>query len=68
MIELLQSTDPVRLSFLRQALESAGVAAFVSDPGPWPGALPMRLMVAEDDVELARRAIDEAEAAVGGGC
>jgi hypothetical protein len=66
MIELLRLTDPVRLSFLRQALEAADIAVFVSDSGPWPGAIPVRLMVAAEDEELARRTIAEAEALVGG--
>jgi hypothetical protein len=64
MIQLLSTTDPVRVAFLRQVLESAEIAVFVSDPGPWPGAMPMRMLVAEDDLDLARRAVAEAEAAL----
>lgn len=64
MIELLRTTDPVRISFLRQALEAADITVFVSDPGPWPGALPVRMMCLADDEDLARRTIAEAEAAL----
>jgi hypothetical protein len=66
MIELLASTDPVRLAFLRQVLEAADIPVFVSDPGPWPGAMPCRMLVPEADLELARRAIADAEAALEG--
>jgi hypothetical protein len=65
MIELVRTTDPVRLSFLRDALEGAGVDVLVFDSqSPWPGAIPGRLMVADEDAEIARRVIAEAERAL----
>lgn len=66
MIELLRTTDPVRLSFLRQVLEAADIPAFVTDAGPWPGAIPIRLLCSAEDEDMARRAIAEAEAAIAG--
>lgn len=62
MIELLVTDDPVRVGFLRQVLEAAGVPVFATDPGPWNG--PVRLMVPAADEELARRAVAEAEASL----
>jgi hypothetical protein len=62
MIEILATTDPVRLHFLRSLLEEADIQVFVFDAGgQWPGAFPARLMVAADDEALARRLIAEAE-------
>lgn len=63
MIELLKTSDRIRLHFLESYLREAGVRAFVFEGGsPWPGAFPARLMVPEDEEDLARRLIDEAEA------
>lgn len=62
MIQLLVTDDPVRVAFLRQVLEAAGIAVFATDPGPWNG--PVRLMVPAPDEELARRAVAEAEASL----
>ena len=63
MIELAKTFDPVRLSFLRSILAEAGVEAVVLDTGAgaiWPGAIPARVMVAEEDAWRARRALAEA--------
>ena len=63
MIELERTSDPVRLSVLRSVLTDAEIDHYVFDTGAgnlWQGAIPMRLMVREDDLELARRAIAEA--------
>ena len=63
MIELERTDDLVRLSVLRSVLTDAEIDHFVFDAGAgnlWRGAIPMRLMVREEDVELARRAIAEA--------
>jgi hypothetical protein len=63
MIELERTSDPVRLSVLRSVLTDAEIDHFVFDTGAgnlWRGAIPIRLMVREDDLELARRAIAEA--------
>lgn len=59
MIELLVTSDPVRLSFLQSLLADAGVESFVFDgEGPWPGAIPSRLMVSSDDEAAARRVLE----------
>jgi len=63
VIELERTFDPVRLSVLRSVLTDAEIDHYVfeADPGlPWQGAIPARVMVRENDVELARRAIAEA--------
>jgi hypothetical protein len=63
VIELERTDDLVRLSVLRSVLTDAEIDHFVFDAGAgnlWRGAIPMRLMVREEDVELARRAIAEA--------
>ena len=63
MIELARTSDPVRLSVLRSVLTDAEIDHFVFDTGAgnlWQGAIPVRVMVREDDLELARRAIAEA--------
>jgi hypothetical protein len=63
VIELERTSDPVRLSVLRSVLTDAEIDHYVFDTGAgntWPGAIPMRLMVREEDIELARRAIAEA--------
>jgi hypothetical protein len=63
VIEIERTSDPVRLSVLRSVLTDAEIDHYVFDTGAgnlWQGAIPMRLMVREEDVELARRAIVEA--------
>jgi hypothetical protein len=63
VIELERTFDPVRLSVLRSVLTDADIDQFVFDSGAgnlWQGAIPLRLMVREDDLELAQRAISEA--------
>jgi hypothetical protein len=62
MIELLVTEDPVRLSFVQQVLEAADIPCFATDAGPWRG--PVRLLVPAADLDLARRAVAEAEAAL----
>jgi hypothetical protein len=61
VIELIKTSDPVRLSFLRAVLEEAELHPFVLGASPYPGVLPSRLMVPDSEVELARRLIVEAE-------
>lgn len=64
MIEVAKTTDPIRLSFLRSALEGAGVPSQVFDAGAgsiWPGAIPMRLMVEEKDGWRAKHVLAQAE-------
>jgi hypothetical protein len=63
MVEIERTMDVVRLSILRSVLNDAGIDNFVFDSGAgnlWQGAIPSRLMVQDDDVELARRAIEQA--------
>ena len=63
MIEIERTMDPVRLSVRRSVLTDADIDHFVFDSGAgnlWQGAIPLRLMVREDDLELAQRAIAEA--------
>ena len=60
MIEIERTSDPVRLSVLRSVLTDAEIDHFVFDAGAGgilQGAIPVRLMVREEDLELARRAI-----------
>ena len=62
MIAILETSDPVRLSFLKTILEEGGFHPFVFDGGnPYPGVYPCRLMVPESEVELAKRLMVEVE-------
>jgi hypothetical protein len=64
MIELISTSNPVRLSFLRAVLADAGIETAVFDSGAgslWGTAIKSRLMVDEDDLPQARRVIAEAE-------
>jgi len=59
------SNDPVRLSFLTALLADAGIEATLLDQHMSVvegsiGAIPRRLMVAEDDYSRARRVLLEA--------
>lgn len=63
MVELERTMDPIRLSVLRSVLTDAEIDHFVFDTGAGgilQGVIPFRVMVSEDDVELARRALSEA--------
>jgi hypothetical protein len=63
MTELERVRDPVRLSALRAALADAGIESFVFDAGMgglFQGVIQARLMVADDDLELARHALKQA--------
>ena len=60
MVELERTLDGVRLSVLRSVLNDAGIDSVVFDSGAgalWTGAIPVRLMVHDEDIELARRAV-----------
>jgi hypothetical protein len=64
MIEVLSTSDAVRLSFLRAVLKDAGIETAVFDAGAgslWGSAITSRLMVEEDDLAQAKRLIAEAE-------
>jgi hypothetical protein len=63
MIELERTTDPIRLSVMRSVLTDADIEHFIFDASAGAllqGVIPVRLMVREEDVELARRALGEA--------
>jgi len=64
MVELLATSDPVRLSFLRAVLKDAGIETTVFDAGAgslWGSAITSRLMVEQDDLNQAKRLMAEAE-------
>ena len=63
MTELERTRDPVRLSALRAALADGGVESFVFDAAAGsllPPAIPARLMVVDDDADLARHILAQA--------
>lgn len=65
MVELMKTTNPVRVSFLRAVLADAGIESFVADAGAaslWGATIPARLMVDEGDLARAKRLIADAEA------
>ncbi len=64
MVELIKTSNPVRMSFLRAVLGDAGIATFVADTGAaalWGSIIPTRLLVDEADLARAKRLIAEAE-------
>jgi hypothetical protein len=62
MIAILETSDVVRLNFLKTILEEGGFHPFIFDGGnPYPGSYPSRLMVLESEVEMAKRLIAEVE-------
>ncbi|WP_029009857.1 DUF2007 domain-containing protein [Azospirillum halopraeferens] len=65
MTEILRTNDVVRLSWLSALLADAGIGAVVLDTHTSVlegsiGAIPRRLMVADDDAERARRVLADA--------
>lgn len=65
MRELVNSNDPVRLSFLIALLADAGITAVLLDAHTSAiegsiGAIPRRLMVAAEDERRAREVLREA--------
>ncbi|MEO8811799.1 MAG: DUF2007 domain-containing protein [Caulobacteraceae bacterium] len=63
MIELLRTTDPIKLTALQAALASGGVVATAFDAAAgslWQAVIPVRLMVADGDANAARRVLREA--------
>ncbi|HLY90156.1 MAG TPA: DUF2007 domain-containing protein [Acetobacteraceae bacterium] len=65
MRELVNSNDPVRLSFLTALLADAGIMAVLLDVHTSAiegsiGAIPRRLMVAAEDERRAREVLREA--------
>jgi hypothetical protein len=61
MIAILETSDPVRLSFLKTILEEAELHPFIFETNSAYHFLPSRLMVPESEVELARRLIAAVE-------
>lgn len=65
MIELMRTNDAVLISFVEALLRDAGVSFFVADnhmsviEGSL-GILPRRVMVDEDDADLAREILRDA--------
>jgi hypothetical protein len=65
MRPIVISNDPVRLSFLMALLRDAGIASVLLDGHTSSvegsiGAIPRRLMVAEEDERRARQVLREA--------
>jgi hypothetical protein len=66
MIAILETSDPVRLSFLKSILEEADFHPFIFGSGdPYPGSYPSRLMVPDDEADMARRLIAQVESESG---
>ncbi|HLK24507.1 MAG TPA: DUF2007 domain-containing protein [Caulobacteraceae bacterium] len=68
MIELVKTSNPVRMSYLRAVLRDAGIDSAVFDYGAgtlWGSAITARLMVDEDDLAQAKRIIADAERSQG---
>ena len=64
MIELLRTNDLVQLSFLGAVLRDSGIEPIVLDQHMSvlegsAGAIPRRLMVADEDADAARRILRE---------
>ncbi len=65
MRELLRTNDPVKLSWIQALLADAGIEAVVLDTHTSIvegsiGAIPRRVCVLAEDLERARRVLDEA--------
>ena len=65
MEELLRTNDPVLLSFAEALLKDAGITSHIFDQNMSVlegsiGALTWRLLVHREDVEIARKVLDEA--------
>ena len=65
MIELIRTNDAVVISYAQSLLRDAGIECLVADQNMSVldgsiGILPRRILVAEDDVEAARRLFTEA--------
>ena len=62
MTELERVSDPIRLSALRAALADAGIETVVFDAGMgglFGGIIQSRLMVSDDDAEMARHLLGQ---------
>jgi hypothetical protein len=61
MIEILKTSDPLRLHFLKTMLEEAGLHPLLVEASAYPGVLSSRLLVPDDEAPMTRRVMDEAE-------
>jgi hypothetical protein len=61
MIEILKTTDPVRLNFTKTMLEGAGLNPLLVEASAYPGVLASRLLVPDDEAAQARRLIKSVE-------
>jgi len=64
MVELIKTSNPVRVSYLQAVLGDAGIGTFAADTGAaslWGSTIPTRLLVDEADLARAQRLIAEAE-------
>jgi hypothetical protein len=65
MIELMRTNDAVLISFVEALLRDSSVTFFVADSNMSVvegslGILPRRIMVADDEIEAARRLLADA--------
>jgi hypothetical protein len=70
MVEVLRSNDPVELSWAQAVLRAAGIEVLLLDEHTSVlegsiGAIPRRLVVADEDGEPARQRLQRARAALG---
>lgn len=66
MKELLRTNDPVLLSFVEALLKEAGIDAMTADLNMSVlegsiGVLPRRVLIAEDQIEVARQLLVDAD-------
>jgi hypothetical protein len=61
VIELLKTTDPVRLNLYKTLMEEAGLHPVLVEASAYPGVLASRLLVTDDEAPMARRLIAEVE-------
>jgi len=65
MIELIRTNDAVVISFAQSLLRDAGIECLVADENMSVldgsiGVLPKRILVADDEVDQARRLLNDA--------
>jgi hypothetical protein len=70
MIELLRSNDPVLISFIESLLQDAKITHTIADGHMSVidgsiGAIPRRVLVAEDQLEAARELLADADVETG---
>ena len=63
MIALITTTDPIKVSAIEAVLRAEGIGAEVFDRQAgslWTSIIPLRVMVADDDLAAARLALRHA--------